>query len=89
MLSNLVAGVSIGGATGVAIVIAEIAITGSTRVPLESAVAVGVAVCLAALWIGRKLQRIEDTLKIHSRFFNNIRCLKGAQCPIEEGDEDE
>ena len=73
-------GLMIGGATGLALVLAEVSITGSTSVPMEAAIAVAVFVATMVWWLGRKFQSIDDRLETMQRFLDNLPCGDRAKC---------
>ena len=62
-MTGLASGLTLGGAAGAAIMFAEAAITGSTSIPIESAVATATFVCGLVWWIGRKFQSLDDSIK--------------------------
>lgn len=83
--STILSGLGVGGTTTLGIVIAEAAITGGSMVSLKEAVAVGAFSCGVIWWLGRRFQRIEDTLTEHSRVLNSLPCSRtGVMCSEKE-----
>ena len=79
-------GVAIGGATGLALVLAEVAITGGTSVPLEAAIGVAVFVSGMIWWLGRKFQSLDDQLKSITHFLDRLPCRKCEPSKSDESD---
>jgi hypothetical protein len=77
-MSTFGSGLGIGGVTGGSILIAEIALTGNTNVPIESAVGVCVFVCGMVWWLGRKFQSIDDRFDQIERKLKDLPC--GHKC---------
>lgn len=63
IFSGYVAGGVIGATTGVSYFLSDVLLTGSTRVPLENAVAVGVFCAGMVWWSARRFQRIDDNFE--------------------------
>lgn len=77
--SNIASGLGIGGVTGASIIIAEVVVTGSTRVPLEVACGIGAFVCTMVWWLGRKFQSVDDRLEIMDSKLNQLYCVREKQ----------
>ena len=58
-MSSAIAGITIGGATGTAFMLAEV-ISGASQIDLKSAVGVGVFTCGIVWWMAKKFQTLED-----------------------------
>lgn len=73
-MSTAAGGIAIGGVTGASIVLAEIAVTGHTQIPIESAVGIAVFACGLIWWIGRKFQSIDDKLDSMQKRLDTLPC---------------
>lgn len=77
-MSSLIAGLTIGGATGMAFMLAEV-ITGASQIDLKSAVGVGVFTCGIIWWMGRKFQSLEDNQKEMKTDIDAIKTRLGSK----------
>lgn len=89
-MSRLFPGLAVGGLTGFSIVLAEVAITGSSSVGLQEAVGVGVAACGMVLLVDRKFQaHRRELLQIRSILHRHSRLLAQLTgTPVDDEDKE-
>lgn len=87
-MQSLGFGALLGSATGGALLIAEVAISGSTQIPVEAAVSIGVFVCGCVWWMGRKFQKTDDKLEELSKLMKTRPCIMPGECVIVRKDEE-
>ena len=71
-MNNALAGIALGGATGSALLAADLVTASSLQ--LRDALALVVFVAGLVWWMGRKFQRIEDKLDDHSERITKLPC---------------
>ena len=83
----IIAASGIGGATGIALIIGDLVITGGTSVSLGEALTVSVFAAGIVWYLGKKLQRLEDgqsEAKDHymelDRKLDKLPCRRTADC---------
>ena len=81
-MNNAIAGIALGGATGGALIAADL--VSASNLNLRDALALVVFVAGLVWWMGRKFTKIEDKLDNHTERLKTLPCQKDNRKECDE-----